>query len=114
MLAIGQMIENVSDSQPYSLLRAALELQKLIGADFEHPGFGLVQLYLQQNVNHREVNAELDNYENWSSHMWIVENQPHLKQQVRNLRKLCIVSIVISSQGTWLKLFRQSPALVIK
>ena len=95
MLAIGQMIENVSDSQPYSLLRAALELQKLIGADFEHPGFGLVQLYLQQNVNHREVNAELDNYENWPSHMWIVENQPHLKQQVRNLRKLCIVSIFI-------------------
>ena len=90
MLAIGQMIENVSDSQPYSLLRAALELQKLIGAEFEHPGFGLVQLYLQQNVNHREVNTELDNYENWPSNMWILQNQPHLKQHAKNLRKLCL------------------------
>ena len=95
MLNIGQMIENVSDSQPYSLLRAALELQKLIGAEFEHPGFGLVQLYLQQNVNHREVNQELDNYENWPASMWIVENQHHLKQQVKNLRKLCIVSFLV-------------------
>ena len=92
MIAIGQMMESVSDSQSYSLLRAALELQRVIGAEFEHPGFGLVQLYLQQNVNHREVNQELDNYENWPSNMWIVENHHHLKQQVKNLRKLCIVS----------------------
>jgi hypothetical protein len=93
MIAIGQMMENVSDSQPYSLLRAAMELQKIIGADFEHPGFGLVQLYLQQNINHREIKEELDNYENWPLNMWIIENNQHLKQQVRNLRKLCIVSI---------------------
>ena len=90
MLAIGQMVENVSDSQSYSLLRAALELQKLIGADFEHPGFGLVQLYLQQNINHREVHEELDNYENWPLNMWIIENNQHLKQQVKNLRRLCM------------------------
>ena len=92
MLAVGQMIENVSDTQTYSLLRAALELQKLIGAEFEHPGFGLVQLYLQQNINHREVYQELDDYENWPLNMWIIENNQHLKQQVRNLRKLCMVS----------------------
>ena len=90
MIAIGQMMENVSDSQSYSLLRAALELQKIIGAEFEHPGFGLVQLYLQQNINHREVKEELDNYENWPLNMWIIENNQHLKQQVRNLRKLCM------------------------
>ena len=93
MIAIGQMMENdFSDSQSYSLLRAAMELQKIIGAEFEHPGFGLVQLYLQQNINHREVKEELDNYENWPLNMWIIENNQHLKQQVRNLRKLCMVS----------------------
>ena len=96
MLAVGQMIENVSDTQTYSLLRAALELQKLIGAEFEHPGFGLVQLYLQQNINHREVYQELDDYENWPLNMWIIENNQHLKQQVRNLRKLCMVSSFLS------------------
>ena len=94
MLAIGQMIENVSDSRAYSLLRAALELQKLIGADFEYPGFGLVQLYLQKNINHREIHTELDNYENWPPNMLIVENNHHLRQQVKNLRRLCLVGFI--------------------
>ena len=94
MLAVGQMHEHASDSESYSLLRAALELQELIGADFEYPGFGLVQLYLQQNVNHREVLKELDNFENWPQNLWIVADNQHLKQQVKNLRRLCMVSAV--------------------
>ena len=85
------MIENVSDSQPYSLLRAALELQKIIRADFEHPGFGLVHLYLQQNINHREIHNELDNYKNWPLHMFAADNNHVLKQQVKNLKRLCMV-----------------------
>ena len=93
MVAIGQMQGYESDSQSYPLLRAALELQKLIGAEFEHPGFGLVQLYLQQNINHREILKELGNFESWPHNMWLVQNNHHLKQQVKNLRRLCMVRI---------------------
>merc|ERR1712110_15936 len=91
MINIEQMIENVSDSQPYSLLKAALELQKLIRANFEHPGFKLVHLYLHQNINHREIHNELDNYKNWPLHMFM--NNHVSKQQVKNLKRLCMTQL---------------------
>ena len=54
---------------PNSLIRTSLELTKLIGGQFEYPGFALCQIYLQLNINAREVMQMLENYENWPQNM---------------------------------------------
>ena len=76
----------------FTLLRSALELTKLIGGVNENPGFALCQIYLQLSINHREIIKELDNYENWPLNLWFGGDMEHLKNQVRGLRRMCIVS----------------------
>lgn len=73
-----------------SLLRTTLELTQVIGEDFEYPGFALCQIYLQLTINHREIIRELDNYENWPLNM--VGGNEHLRNSIRGLRRLCMVS----------------------
>ena len=75
-----------------SLLRTSLELTKFIGGNFEYPGFALCQIYLQLSINQREVIKELDNYENWPANMWVVGDHVQLKNQIRGLRRICLVS----------------------
>ena len=85
----------------FPLLRSALELTKLIGGDFEYPGFPLCQIYLQLSINHREIIQELDNHENWPVNLWFAGDNDHLKNQVRGLRRLCHVN----TSDTFLKPF---------
>ena len=64
----AQILEHESMNpqiSPNSLIRKALELTKLIGGQWEYPGFLICQIYLQLSINSREVMQELDNYENW-------------------------------------------------
>ena len=75
-----------------SLLKTSLELTKVIGGDFEYPGFALCQFYLQMQINHREIMSELDNYENWPANMWAIGNHEQLKNQIRGLKRYCMVS----------------------
>ena len=86
-----------------SLLRTALELTKFIGGDFEYPGFALCKIYLQLSINHREIIRELDNYENWPANMWFVGDTDHLKNQIRGLRRLCMVSKQGYSSKNWVE-----------
>ena len=68
LMTCAQILEHESMNpqlSPNSLIRKALELTKLIGGQFEYPGFLLCQIYLQLSINSREVMQELDNYENW-------------------------------------------------
>ena len=55
-------------------------------------GFALCQIYLQLSINHKEVMMELNNYENWPVNMWAGGNMEQLKNQIRGLKRICMVS----------------------
>ena len=48
-------------------------------------------MYLQMNINHREIMAELDNHQSWPANIWMAENQQMLMNQIRGLRRICMV-----------------------
>ena len=94
LVTCAQILEHESMSphiSPNSLIRTALELTKLIGGQWEYPGFALCQIYLQLNINSREVMQELNNYENWPQMPQIAGagNSEHFRNQIRGLKRLC-------------------------